>query len=67
MEEPHEGATRIRDAWNNEYQMLTQVEIDALRWKGRHVDVYELESMARLGMSAYGGETVAPIRPIDRL
>ena len=67
MEEPHEGPTQIRDAWNNEYQMLTQVEIDALRWKGRHVDVYEPESMARSGMSAYGGETVAPTRPIDRL
>ena len=47
--------------------MLTQVEIDALWWKGRHVDVYEPESMARLGKSAYGGEMVAPARPIGRL
>ena len=67
MEEPHEGVTRIRDAWNNEYLVLTQAEIDALRWKGRHVDVYEPESTARLDMSAYGGERVAPTRPIDRL
>ena len=47
--------------------MLTQEEIEALQWKGRHVDVYEPESTARLGMSAYGRETVAPTRPIDRL
>ena len=47
--------------------MLTEVEIDALRWKGRHVDVYEPKSTARPGMSAYGEETVAPMRSIDRL
>ena len=67
MEEPHEGTTLIRDAWNNEYQVLTQAKIDTLRWKGRHVDVYEPEPTARPGMSAYGRETVAPARPIDRL
>ena len=37
------------------------------RQKGRHVDIYEPESTTRPGMSAYGGETVAPTRPIDRL
>ena len=31
------------------------------------MDVYEPESMARPGMSAYGRETVAPTRSIDRL
>ena len=31
------------------------------------MDVYEPESMARPGMSAYGREMVAPTRPIDRL
>ena len=66
MEEPQKGATQIRDAWYNEYLVLTQAKIDALRWKGRHVDVYEPESTARPGMSAYGRETVAPTRPIDR-
>ena len=47
--------------------MLTQAEIDTLRWKGRHVDVYEPKATARLSMIAYGGEMVALARPIDRL
>ena len=67
MEEPHEGATQIRDTWSNEYLVLTQAEINALQLKGRHVDVYEPKSMARPSMSAYGREIVAPTRPIDRL
>ena len=29
--------------------------------------MYEFEPMARLGMSAYGGETVAPTMPFDKL
>ena len=58
---------RIRDSWGNEYQILIQAKLDALQWKGRPIDVYELEPIARPRMSAYGGETVASAILVDKL
>ena len=47
--------------------ILNQAKVDSLQWKGRPVDVYELEPTVRPRMSAYGCETVAPAMPYDRL
>ena len=60
---------RVRDTWNNEYRVLSPTEISSLRWKGKPVEIRELEveSTARPGTSAYEGETITPTISADRL
>ena len=60
FEELNDEVGRVRDSWNNDYRVLSPREVDALQWKGKLVDVHELEPTAKLGMSSYEGETVAP-------
>ena len=67
FEELNEEVGRIRDSWNNEYRLLSPREVEALRWKGKLVDVHEPEPTARPDTSAYEGETVAPTSSADRL